>query len=155
LNTLISEYGLSSQSKLYSYLIFGHLSKPFEKPEILSPKPKYSQIVQLQKIQNNSKHSNGQDIFNVETPILIKEKQDKLNLNRASILKRETSLENLLVELAQESEEVTFSQVIVQFLKLNSKFEQTSIILKIVVTIVSQYKQNDTNKKVILKILHV
>ena len=47
------------------------------------------------------------------------------------------SLENLLVELSQESEEVTFSQIIVQFLKLNSKFEQTSTILTIIVRIVS------------------
>lgn len=50
--------------------------------------------------------------------------------------KREASLEKLLNELSQESEEVTFSQIIVQFIKLNSKFEHTSTILNIIVTIV-------------------
>ena len=136
---MISEFGLYTQSKLYNYLIFGHLSKPFEKPVISIKKPKLSHVVQLQTIQGHSKKQpNSQETSDAVATLLLKEKDDKKNLFKPIILKRETSLENLLIELSQESDEVTFSQVIVQFLKLNSKFEQTSIILNIIVTIVSQ-----------------
>jgi hypothetical protein len=49
-----------------------------------------------------------------------------------------TSLDDLLAELSEEPGEVTFSQIIVQFLKLNSRFEHTSVILNIIVTIVNK-----------------
>ena len=134
LSTIQAEYG-KSQQKLLNYLIFGHLSKSdgqFAKPEIL-PKPDMQnthplpQAQQLPSKEHNSLKSQSSAPPELPSRPPTADKQT---------LKREQSLENLLMELSLESDEVTFSQVIVQFLKLNSKFEQTSTILNIVITIV-------------------
>jgi hypothetical protein len=94
------------QKKLLNYLIFGHLSKCLDKSEYPPFIGTSSSSQQTTKLPQTIRNN------------------------------REASLENLLAELSLESEEVTFSQIIVQFLKLNSRFEHASTILDIIVTIV-------------------
>ena len=107
------------QQKLLNYLIFGHLNKCMDKIE---PQAAITQLDNMPKtIQIKNEHKPRQEQIKEERPPL----------------RREGSLENLLNELSQESEEVTFSKIIVQFIKLNSKFEHTATILNIIVTIVS------------------
>ena len=129
LSTIQLEHS-GSQQKLLNYLIFGHLSQESQKSidnnnQALAkppPLPIKNETIQPKQQQQSA------PVVKPTTP----SKRDDSNL------RREKSLENLLIELSQESDEVTFSQVIVQFLKLNSKFEHTSIILNIIVTIVSE-----------------
>lgn len=122
MSTLRNEFG-KGQSKLINYLIFGHLSKSFDKPDL----PAKAQIIP--NTQTSEEHDKSEST--TQPTQHIKNKEENKNL------KKEYSLENLLVELSQESNEVTFSEVIVQLIKLSSKFEQTSIILNIIITIVS------------------
>jgi hypothetical protein len=68
-------------------------------------------------------------------------KQDQSQIESIKITdyndNKEMSLEDILFELVQDTDTVTISQVIVQFLKLNSKLDKTNLVLNIVVIIVS------------------
>lgn len=147
LSTIQAECGnnKNQQQKLLNYLIFGHLSKSeghlFPKPEV-PPKPDIQKTLpqqqqsQPRELNQTSKSPSPVAPVPPEIPPRPSTADKHQQKKQQQPLRREKSLENLLMELSQESEEVTFSQVIVQFLKLNAKFEQTSIILNIVITIV-------------------
>lgn len=51
-------------------------------------------------------------------------------------VKNDLDLEDLILELDLETDQITFSQIVVQFLKLNLKFEPSFTILNIVITVV-------------------
>ena len=112
------------QKKLLNYLLFGNLG--------------------LYLIENIlSMNQNVAIDSNVKNQIQPSEitKQDQSQIESIKITdyndNKEMSLEDILFELVQDTDTVTISQVIVQFLKLNSKLDKTNLVLNIVVIIVS------------------
>ena len=63
------------------------------------------------------------------------------NINSIEISNnKEISLDDLLFELTQETNKVTISKVVIQFLKINSKLDKTHLVLSIVISIVICFK---------------
>ena len=120
------------QKKLLNYLLFGSLGyylienkngKIQQKVENLTSIPNLNQ---LKTVQNQSV------IMNKE---LAKSAENLNQISNSS--SKEISLDDLLFELVQETNKVTISQVIVQFLKINTKLEKTNLVINIVVSIVN------------------
>ena len=112
------------QKKLLNYLLFGNLGL-YLIENILSMNQNVS-IDSAPKNQAQPSEITKQDQSQIES-IKITDYNDN----------KEMSLEDILFELVQDTNSVTISQVIIQFLKLNSKLDKTNLVLNIVVIIVS------------------
>lgn len=113
------------QKIAYRYLFFGKLS-----------------IYQIQNILGSNCQANTKTLQsqkNILNQSLSSEK------NEAKIIKdnfyKEKYLDDVALELTQDIPEVLLSQVLIQFLKLNSKFEeQASQVLEITIFFVNKFK---------------
>ena len=112
------------QKKLLNYLLFGNLGL-YLIENILSMNQNIS-IDSAPKNQAQPSEITKQDQSQIES-IKITDYNDN----------KEMSLEDILFELVQDTNSVTISQVIIQFLRLNSKLDKTNLVLNIVVIIVN------------------
>jgi len=118
-----------SQKKLLNYLLFGSLGYQLIENMVKEHKKENSQLkLDVNQQKTSKKHSL---VSNKEIAKSVE------NLNSSQIVSKEISLDDLLFELIQETNKVTISQVIVQFLKINSKLDKSTLVLSIVVSIVN------------------
>lgn len=117
------------QKKLLNYLLFGSLgyhlvesALKVNKKENLPLKPEVNQLKQPKK---QSLISNKEIAKSAE------------NLNASQSSTKEIGLDDLLFELIQETNKVAISQVIIQFLKINTKLDKSNLVLDIVISIVN------------------
>lgn len=118
------------QNFLLNYLLFGNLG-----------------IHQIQNLLTNSQTEQSSSMTNssptrkpslesnkLNRPIKFPDEQTTPPIVQDT--KKENSNDNVLLELSQENNEVTFSQVVVQYLKLNSKLDKPTLVLDIIIFIV-------------------
>ncbi len=87
--------------------------------------PLKSEVTQLKQPKKQSLISNKEIAKSAE------------NLNASQSSTKEIGLDDLLFELIQETNKVAISQVIIQFLKINTKLDKSNLVLDIVISIVN------------------
>jgi len=127
------------QKKLLNYLLFGGLGYHLVETILKStkkdtPLPLPPDVIKLKPTKKQSLISTKEIAKSAE------------NLSTIQPINKEISLDDLLFELIQETNKVTISQVVVQYLKINTKLEKSNLVLEIVVSIVNGYfYYNDIN----------
>jgi len=136
------------QKKLLNYLLFGGLGYHLVETVLKStkkdtPLPLPPDVIKLKPTKKQSLISTKEIAKSAE------------NLNTIQPINKEISLDDLLFELIQETNKVTISQVVVQYLKINTKLEKSNLVLEIVVSIVNGYfYYNNINFNVSIKLLY-